>query len=81
MLYCACAPLLCHLCPLCHHDMEGGGGGGRWHGMPCNGSCRRGFGTCVTCVTCAGRATMTRRGGAGGRGGGGASESVPRHVS
>ena len=28
MLYCACAPLLCHLCPLCHHDMEGGGGGG-----------------------------------------------------
>ena len=27
VLYCACAPLLCHLCPLCHHDMEGGGGG------------------------------------------------------
>ena len=26
VLYPACAPLLCHLCPLCHHDMEGGGG-------------------------------------------------------
>ena len=26
MLYCACAPVLCHLCPLCHHDMGGGGG-------------------------------------------------------
>ena len=26
MLYCACAPLLCCLCPLCHHDMRGGGG-------------------------------------------------------
>ena len=47
-----------------------GGGGGRWHGMPCNGSCRRGFGTCVTRVTCAGRATMIRRGGGGGGGGG-----------
>ena len=77
MLYCACAPLLCHLCPLCHHDMEGGGGG-RWHGMPCNGSCRRGFGTCVTCVTCAGRATMTRRG--GGRGGGGIGKCAATRV-
>ena len=72
MLYCACAPVLCHLCPLYHHDI--GGGGGRWHGMLCNGSCTGVIGTCVVCVTCA---TMTwRRGG----GGGGASESVPRHV-
>ena len=22
---CACAPVLCNLCALCHHDMEGGG--------------------------------------------------------
>ena len=79
MLYCACAPLLCHLCPLCHHDMEGGGGG-RWHGMPCNGSCRRGFCTCVTCVTCAGRATMTRRGGGGEGGGGGIGKCAATRV-
>ena len=31
---------LCHLCRPCHHDMEGGGGG-RWHGTQCNGSCTR----------------------------------------
>ena len=55
-----------------------GGGGGQWHGMPCNGSCRRGFCTCVTCVTCAGRATMTRRGGGGGGGGGGVHRKVCR---
>ena len=53
------------LCPLCHHDIRGGGGG-RWHGTQCIGSCTRVIGTCVTCVTCAGRATMTWRGGGGG---------------
>ena len=60
---------LCHLCRPCHHDMEGGGRRGRWHGTQCNGSCARVIGTCVTCVTCvtcAGRATMTWRGGRGG---------------
>ena len=81
---CLCFIVLVHLSCVtyvpCATMTWRGGGGGRWHGMPCNGSCRRGFGTCVTCVTCAGRATMTRRGGGGG-GGGGASESVPRHVS
>ena len=42
VLYCACAPLLCHLCPLCHHDMEGGGGGG--DGTVCHAMVRVGGG-------------------------------------
>ena len=29
---------LCHLCRPCHHDMEGGGGGG--HRKVCRGTCR-----------------------------------------
>ena len=71
MLYRACAPLLCHLCPLCQHDMGGGGAMARY---AMQWFVYEGIGTCVTCVTSAGRATMTWRGG------GGASKSVPRHV-
>ena len=44
---------LCHLCRPCHHDMEGGGWGGRgWHGTQCNGSCTRVIGTCHLCHLC-----------------------------
>ena len=52
--------LTCVTCVrLCHHDMEGRGGGGR-RGTARYDSVTRMRGTCVTCASCA---TMTWRGG------------------